>query len=380
MPISRRRIIYLAATVGGAAIIVSATGAWLYLGEISGGIGRKTRTTTVKITTRHVETAPKPYLKNVYTEGEKSLVSIVLGTGRQKDIPKMVKSSVDFIGGIEKIDVKGRRVLVKPNTNSNNPPPAVTNPLIVRAIVEMLFEAGAVEVTVGDCSNPNYRTMDVMRDQGLKEATEEAGGRVASFDEEEWIRVEIPSGRALTETLIAKSVYEAERLVDLPVLKTHNAAMFSMSMKNFVGAIKPTSRVDPSWTPSTKVLHSCPDLQEGIAELNLLVKPDLIVMDGTKSFVYWGPDEGEVRDTNLVVASGDRIANDIVGLSVIKTYGLWPGVVEKDVWDQGQIKRGLELGLGRGRDQVKIVGKSLAGQDELDALLQKIHNISRIPR
>lgn len=186
----------------------------------------------------------------------------------------------------------------------------------------------------------------------------------------------------MTETRISKPVYEAERLIDLPVIKSHNVTGYTMSMKNFVGVIHKESRFDPEWRPTTKVFHPCGNPAEAAADLNLLVEPDLIVMDGTKSLVSYGEedDSGEVRDTNMIVASGDRIANDVVGLSVIKSFGIWPDVVDKDVWEQGTIKRALELGLGRRRDDIKIVSKSLAGQDKLNELLYTIHSITGIPR
>ncbi len=382
MPISRRRMIYLAATVGGAAIVVSATGSWLYIGEKPKETGTTTITrkiTTIPLTTN---TTLKPDLKNPYIEGGKSLVSVVQGTDRPEDVPQMVRSSVDLLGGIGKIDVTGRSVLVKPNTNSNNPHPASTNPLVVGTVVEMLLDAGAAEVKVGDCSNINNRTRDVMKDQGIQKAVEDAGGEVMFLDEMDYTTVKIPGGKWLTETRISKPVYEAERLIDLPVIKSHNVTGYTMSMKNFVGVIHKESRFDPEWRPTTKVFHPCGNPAEAAADLNLLVEPDLIVMDGTKSLVSYGEedDSGEVRDTNMIVASGDRIANDVVGLSVIKSFGIWPDVVDKDVWEQGTIKRALELGLGRRRDDIKIVSKSLAGQDKLDELLYTIHSITGIPR
>ncbi len=380
MAISRRRMIYLAASVAGVAITSSATSNWLYQSQQSKEIS--TTTTTKKITTKPLttDTILKSYQDNPYTEGRKSLVSIVLGTGIMEDVPKTVRSSVDLLGGLEKIDVSGKNVFVKPNTNSNNPHPASTNPAVVGTVVKMLFEAGAAEVNVGDCSNINNLTRDVMKDQGIQKAVEEAGGKVMFLEEMEYKTVKIPAGRWLTETRISKPVYEAERLVAIPIVKSHNVTGFSMSMKNFIGVIHKESRLDPEWRPSTKVFHACGNPAEAVAELNVLVKPDLIVMDGTKSLVSYGEtdDSGEVRDTNIIIASGDRIANDIVGLSVIKSFGLWPDVMNRDVWEQGQITRGLELGLGRGKNDIKIVSRSYAGQDKLENLLQKIHSITEI--
>ncbi len=387
MPVSRRRMIYLAAAAGGAVIVLSTTGGLLYLGGRPGDAGDTTRTTTANGVTKQLTTTttstsrPKLKFENPYTKDGKSLVSVVQGSGRAEDIPDMVRSSVDLIGGIEKIDVKGKRVFVKPNTNSNNPPPAVTNPLVVGTVVKMLVDAGAAEVKVGDCSNINNQTSQVMANQGIQKAVEDAGGEVVFLDQMEYITVQMPWGKWLTETRISKPVYEAERLINLPVIKSHNVTGFTMSMKNFIGTIHKSSRLDPQWLPSTTVFHSCGNPSEAVAELNVLVKPDLIVMDGTKCLASYGEgdDAGEVRETNLVLASGDRVANDVVGLSVIKSFGLWPMVTDKDVWEQGQIQRALDLSLGQRSDGIKIINRSLIGQEKLDPLLEKIHSISGIP-
>jgi uncharacterized protein (DUF362 family) len=153
-------------------------------------------------------------------------------------------------------------------------------------------------------------------------------------------------------------------------------------MKNFVGTIHKDSRFDPEWKPTTKVFHSCGNPAEAAAELNILVNPDLVVMDGTRSLVSYGEgdDAGEVRDTNMIIASGDRIANDIVGLSIIKSYGIWPNVVDKEVWDQPTIKRALELGLGRNKEEIKILGESLPRKEKFYEMMQTIHNLTGIPR
>jgi|TARA_B100001964_G_C14212328_1_gene591076 uncharacterized protein (DUF362 family) len=382
MPLSRRRVIYLAVSVGGAAIIVAATGGSLYLSENTNESGTVPTSKKITTITSTQKINQKSYPKNSYIDEGKSLVSVVQGTGKKEDVPEMVRRSVNLLGGLEKIDVKGKRVLVKPNMNSNNAHPASTNPLVVGTIVEMLLEAGATKVMVGDSSNINNKTSDVMRDQGIKKAVEDAGGEVMFLEDEEFITVQIPGGKWLTETQISRPVYEAERLIDLPVIKSHNVTNYTMSMKNFVGTIHKDSRFDPEWKPTTKVFHSCGNPAEAAAELNILVNPDLVVMDGTRSLVSYGEgdDAGEVRDTNMIIASGDRIANDIVGLSIIKSYGIWPNVVDKEVWDQPTIKRALELGLGRNKEEIKILGESLPRKEKFYEMMQTIHNLTGIPR
>lgn len=378
LPISRRRVIYLAATIGGAAIITAATGNRFYLNNSS---NESKIVTTTKTQTQEI--LKKTYPKNMYIEGDNSLVSMVQGRDSQNDVPEMIQRSVDLLGGIQKIDVKDKNVLVKPNLNTNNPHPASTNPIVVGTVVKILFDAGASKVTVGDSSNLNNRTKDVMRDQGIQKIVEDAGGDVLFLEDEEFITVQIPKGKWLTETRISKPVLQAERLIDIPIIKSHNVTNYSMSMKNFVGAIHIESRFDPRWEPSTKVFHTCGNPAEAAAELNVLVNPDLVIMDGTKSLISYGnigDDSGVIQDTNIIVASGDRIANDIVGLSIIKSYGLWPNVVDSDVWEQPTIKRALELELGRDKEKIKILVESLAGETKQNELTEQIHGLSGIKK
>jgi uncharacterized protein (DUF362 family) len=83
-----------------------------------------------------------------------------------------------------------------------------------------------------------------------------------------------------------------------------------------------------------------------------------------------GPWEGMAEKTGLIIASKDRVAADIVGLGVIKAFGKWARVTEKDVWDQKQIKRAIELGLGKGRGKVKLLTGE--GDGSFDQLIKRV--------
>ena len=83
-----------------------------------------------------------------------------------------------------------------------------------------------------------------------------------------------------------------------------------------------------------------------------------------------GPWEGTSADTNLIIASGDRVAADIIGLGIIKSFGKWKMVAEKDVWEQKQIKRAIELGIGRGKDKIKFISGS--GDKKFRELMERV--------
>jgi uncharacterized protein (DUF362 family) len=108
-------------------------------------------------------------------------------------------------------------------------------------------------------------------------------------------------------------------------------------LKNFVGATHFRQR--PYFVDRTH-------WEEVIAELNLAYTPDLHIVDGTRVMVEGGPWRGLAREANLVIATGDRIAADVAGLGVLKHYSELLQIKEVDVWDQRQVKRAMELGLG----------------------------------
>jgi uncharacterized protein (DUF362 family) len=81
-----------------------------------------------------------------------------------------------------------------------------------------------------------------------------------------------------------------------------------------------------------------------LAELSLVVQPDLIIMDARKVFITGGPAKGELREPNLILASGNQVAIDVEGVKILQSY---PGnsLEGKDIWTLKQIKHSVDLGL-----------------------------------
>jgi uncharacterized protein (DUF362 family) len=127
---------------------------------------------------------------------------------------------------------------------------------------------------------------------------------------------------------------EAGKIVYACCLKTHRYADFTLSLKLAMGFVRRRNRVPMHlWR-----------LSEKLAELNLAIAPDLIIMDGRRCFISGGPSSGEVRELNLILASGDRIAMDVEALKVLQSY---PGhSLKKRPWELTLIRRAVELGLG----------------------------------
>ena len=297
--------------------------------------------------------AVKPKMtNNPYVNGGKALVSIVGGS----DVKDMIKEAVSLIGGFEKISVKGKVILVKPNVVTGSPNPTTTNPEVVRGVVELLYEAGAKKVVVGDMSALlTISTKWNMKSSGLKNAAEKGGAEVVYFEDHDWVKVELPGARYIHEVYVTEWIYKVDRVINVPVIKTHKYASFSTCLKNFIGATHLKQRpyfVDEAhW-------------EEVVSEINLAYQPHLNIVDGTVIMIEGGPRSGTQANPNVILASGDRIAADIASLGIIKSFGKWPMVANKEVWEQRQIKRALELGIGVGKEKVELRAKALNGHNK----------------
>jgi len=266
-----------------------------------------------------------PFIKN-----GKVLVSKVTDV---RDVKESILRSVDLIGGFKKVIEKGDEILLKPNFNTGDAPPGSSDPDFVKAIIELLYEYGASKVVLGESSMLSLCTRKVFEDTGMLAKAKAAGAEIVSFDEGKWVKVST-GGKYLRRVSLPEKALAAKKLVYVCCMKTHRWAKFTLSLKLAVGFMKPKERM---------LLHA-KKLEEKIADLNLVVHPNLIIMDGRKCFISGGPASGELRNPNVILASGDRIAMDIEALKVIESYE--GANLTDNPWNYTQIRRAVELGIG----------------------------------
>jgi uncharacterized protein (DUF362 family) len=305
-----------------------------------------------------------PSRPNAFKTEDRASVGVVHG----RDPERMVREAFDLIGGIEKLDLLGKVILLKPNIVSGALSPATTNPRLIRAVAKILFESGARRVLVGDMSAfIKLPTRKNMENSFIKMMVEETGAELVPFDEADWVSVDLPQGQYVKKVFVTEVLYQVDRIINLPVIKTHRSATYSVALKNFVGATHFRQR------PFLVDRHHW---EEVIADLNLAYTPDLHIVDGTRVMAEGGPWDGKAVDANLIIATGDRIAADVVGLGVLKRYSQLPQIKEVDVWEQRQVKRAVELGLGvRGEEEIELLEKDLA--PEIPGFNEVVRTIKR---
>jgi len=279
--------------------------------------------------------------QNLFVRNSRLLVSKVAYEGNLKE---SIELSVSLIGGIKKLVNKGETILLKPNYNTADPFPGSSDPEFIKAVIDMLYESGAGKVILGE-RTAFLHSRKVLEQAGIVKVAEKAGAEVrvfgkdgwrAMFDRKGWRRVKIPEGQYLRKVSLAKEALEMEKIVYAPLIKTHHAAEFTGAIKLSMGFVKPFF---------DQITFHARHLQEKLAELSLVVKPDFIVMDARKVFITGGPAKGELREPNLILASRNQVAIDVEGVKILQSYP-GNGLMGKNVWDLMQIKHAVELGLG----------------------------------
>ena len=260
---------------------------------------------------------------------------------KTKDRTKGVKFSIAMLG---LNPVKNKDVLIKPNFNTADPAPGSTHNDTLMALVDEIWNMGAKSISLGERSYP--LTRDVMAEKGILPLLKQKDVHVIDFDDldpEEWVEFKPKDSHWKNGFRIARPILEAECLISTCCLKTHQfGGVFTLSLKLHVGVV-PTFR---NGYPYMGDLHGSPYQQEMIAEINQPFSPDIIVLDGIDAFTDGGPMTGKRAKGNIFLASTDRVAIDAVGLAVLKTLGSNSAIMKRKIFDQRQIARASDLGIG----------------------------------
>lgn len=261
-------------------------------------------------------------------------------------------STTDRVAGVRRAiellginPVRGRNVLLKPNLNSADPAPGSTHPDVLRTLLASLHEMGARSIMLADRSGMGD-TAQVMQQTGVFDLARQFGFKTTVLDTLPTDAWEIRSGDGFHWRRgfpVPKMLLDAECVVQTCNLKTHRyGGHFTLSLKNSVGLVGKYHR-DVNYMSE---LHGTRDQRRMIAEINTAYQPALVVMDGVEAFVSGGPDSGRRAATHVILAGTDRVALDAVGVAILRLFGTTPEVSRGRVFEQEQIARAVELGLG----------------------------------
>jgi uncharacterized protein (DUF362 family) len=219
-------------------------------------------------------------------------------------IEEAVRRAIDLLGGIKTTVKIHDRVFIKPNAVVPLPASTgvVTDPVVIKALVKIVLEAGAERVVVGDSPFLPYKSREVLTKIGIVEAARDAGAEVAYLDEEPYEEVEAPNGRLMKKIRLPRSFLDCNVFITAPKMKTHNQTGVSLSIKNQHGLLRAEDK---------RIMHR-DDIHQKIVDITSLAKPALIVVDGTVGLEGQGPTYGSPVEMNLILAGTNVVSTDAV--------------------------------------------------------------------
>lgn len=287
--ITRRKFITRVTKAG---VSVAAAGALGYLFYDSKGPSGSLEQATVSVPDFSVPTAGKK-------------LAIIKGSDRKETLTK----AFDAIGGIETFIKKGDRVLLKVNAAFATPPilSATANPDLIARCIELCYKAGADLVRVTD--NPINDPAACFKLTGIAEAVESAGGELI-LPKNDFFKPTSVKGGSLIQNwpLLYEPFNGITKLIGIAPVKDHQRSGASMTMKNWYGLLG----------GQRNIFHQ--DIHNTIKELAMMVRPTLVILDGTTTMMTNGPTGGamsDLKDTNTMIVSTDQVAADAFGCTLL---------------------------------------------------------------
>ncbi len=244
-------------------------------------------------------------LPDFSVKGQAGRMSVARGEDRRKT----VQSAMKALGGIESFIKPGDRVLLKVNAAFASPPAlsATTHPQLVSEVTRLCLAAGARSVLVSD--NPINDPASCFMLSGIEQAAREAGAAVVFPLESYFENYTLPKGRLIVDwPLLYEPLRRVNKLIGMAPVKDHHRSGASMTMKNWYGLLG----------GRRNIFHQ--DIHNVIKELAVMIRPTLVILDGTVSMVKNGPTGGSLSDikkTNTLIVSTDQVAADAFGATLL---------------------------------------------------------------
>jgi len=208
---------------------------------------------------------------------------------------------------VEVSSLKGKqRILIKPNlSHFEYITGVVTSPQLTSDLIGLLRDH-ASEVIVAESEGYNYSCKAAFQQTGMETAVKRAGGTILNLSEDQVIEVKFQEGQ-LKHLFLPKTALEADAVVDLPMMKTHEFMTYSGAIKNLFGVV-----------PSNRRIYLHPYLPEVLCKLYTLLKPQLSIMDARVGIEGNGPTKGTPVKMGLMLTGEDALATDIVATKIMK--------------------------------------------------------------
>jgi uncharacterized protein (DUF362 family) len=236
-------------------------------------------------------------------------MAIVHGSRRRATL----HSALQALGGIEAFIKNNDRVLLKVNAAFASPPmlSATTHPEVVSEMARLCYKAGAASVVVTD--NPINNPASCFALSGIEAAARAAGAGVQLPDVDAFESFSVKQAKLIRSwPVLLGPLKNITKVIGLAPVKDHHRSGASLTMKNWYGLLG----------GRRNIFHQ--DINTIIAELAMMVRPTMVILDGTVSMMTNGPTGGSLTDlkqTDTMIVSTDQVAADAFGATLLnKTF------------------------------------------------------------
>ncbi|MHB1651732.1 MAG: DUF362 domain-containing protein [Desulfitobacteriaceae bacterium] len=243
----------------------------------------------------------------------KPVVSMVKFADPYDSLKELVELS-DGFAGLN----KGDRILIKPNIVSWDfdlpfpPYGVVTTSTVIHALVRLLKENGFDDLTIGEGALPNIEVKDqsIYQTLGYDKLVKQYGVKLIDFNKDTFQKIDYGNFKLS----IATKALEADKIINVPVLKTHNQAKVSLGIKNLKGVLNRKSKMFCHGLGEFDLLATFPRIIEKLPIA-------LTIIDGVYTLEKGPGPTGKAYRKNLLIASRDAFACDLVGAEVLGYKG-----------------------------------------------------------
>lgn len=300
---------------------------------------------------------------------EKSNLSTVLSVVKctsydQEQVDGAIRQSLQNVGGLDRFIKPGDKVHIKPNLLTAKTPEraSTTHPAVVCSVVKMVQKSGGI-VTIGDSPSGISRPIEeYWRNSGLEKVAADTGAKLVRF-EKNAVSARIVNGNTY---YIANAVAEADVVISISKLKTHNLTLYTGAIKNMFGSI-------PGFRKSEyhKQAPMVDEFSKIIVDIFSVVKPQLNIMDAVVAMEGNGPSAGRPKEMGLILTSTDAVAIDSIAESLL---GFEDGEIETT-------EIAYQQGLGeKRREKIIVKGESLEKYENLNFSLPSNRFLNYIPK
>ena len=273
------------------------------------------------------------------TARKKSCVSIV--KVQEEHVEQAVVRLCAQLGGLSRFLLPLDTVLLKPNwvTDLHYSTGAVTHTELIRACVNLLLKHSAKKVIIADGAMVGKKTEDVI----LKNGVDQLASRrveVLDFKKSQYTKVVVPNALKYPRLALPNELLESDVVINLPVMKTHDAFPVTLGLKNMKGVL----------SDRDKRRFHLRGLDEGVIDLNKAARANLTVTDGIIGMEGNGPTNGTPAHSKVLIASEDPLAAEVAAIAVMGF----------DAQEFEYIHMAYEAGFGqKDLSEIEIVGENI---------------------